>query len=158
MGEGDACGKAVLKVLEETLHGVGRAGEQEVVEDLDVGIERGIGHVGLTVLGVVEGEAVDVGLLAPDTGTFGFDEGVHFFTDTDEVLAFGVGEELEELGDGDRNAVVARTSMRIFGLVLGVLGGTEFVLVGLLLLALDGVLLVDRREQEVERFADKGLT
>ena len=48
--------------------------------------------------------------------------------------------------------------MRIFGLVLAVLRGTEFLLVGLLFLALDGILLVDRREEQIERFADKTFT
>jgi hypothetical protein len=48
--------------------------------------------------------------------------------------------------------------VRIFGLVLAVLRGTEFVLVGLFFLTLNRVLLVDRSEEEVKRFADERLT
>ena len=48
--------------------------------------------------------------------------------------------------------------MRIFRLVLAVLTCSQLVLVGLFFLALDGILLVDRREQQIDGFANKGLT
>ena len=56
------------------------------------------------------------------------------------MLAFRVREELEQFGDGDCDAVVARTSVRIFRLVLAVLRGTEFVLVCLFFLTFNRVL------------------
>ena len=96
--------------------------------------------------------------MTPDTGALRLDQRIHFFAYTDEVFAFCIGEELEQFGDGDSDAVVARTSVRVFGLVLGVLGSPQFVLVCLLFLALDGILLVDRCEEEIKRFADEGFT
>ena len=157
MGETDTGCETVLQVLEEALHGVGRAGKKQVVIDLDMRVERSIGHIGLSVLGIVERQSVDVGLLRPYAGFLAFDERIHLLAYADEVLALRIREELEEFGDTDAHAVVARTGMRIFGLVLAVLGRTELVLVRLLLLSLNGVLLVDGCEHQVHGFADEGL-
>ena len=74
------------------------------------------------------------------------------------MFAFGIGEQLEQLGNRNGYAIVTRTSVRIFGLVLAVLGCTEFVLVSLFFLAFDGVLLVNGSEEQIERLADKTLT
>ena len=123
-----------------------------------MGIKTSVAHIGLSVLGVIKSEAVDIGLLRPHACSFGFDECVHFFADTNEVFAFGIGEELEEFGNGDRHTIIAWTSMRVFGLVLGVFGSTHLLLVRLFFLAFDSILLVDRREQQVEWFADERLT
>ena len=76
----------------------------------------------------------------------------------DEVFAFGIRQQLEQFRDGDSHTVVARTSVGILRLVLAVLRRTEFILVGLLFLAFNRVLLVDGSEQQIQRFADEGLT
>ena len=78
--------------------------------------------------------------------------------DTDEVFAFGIGEQLKQFSNRDGHTIIARTSMWVFRLVLRVLGSTQFLFVGLLFLSFDGILFVDRCEQEVERFADKRFT
>ena len=74
------------------------------------------------------------------------------------MFAFGIGEELEEFGDTYTDSVVSGACVRVIGLVLAVLGRTEFLLVRLLFLALDGILFIDRSEKQIQRFADKGLT
>ena len=63
------------------------------------------------------------------------------------MFAFGVGQELEQFRNRNGYAIVTRTSVRIFGLVLAVLGRTEFVLIRLFFLTLNRVLLVDRSEE-----------
>ena len=110
-------------------------------------IERSITHVRLSVLGIVESQTVDITFLRPNSGAFTLDQSVHFFAYTNQVFAFCVSEQLEQLGNRNGYAIVTRTSVRVFRLVLAVLGCTEFVLVRLFFLAFDSILLVDRSEE-----------
>ena len=147
--EAGACHEAVFDgvLLEETVHGAGRTGEQEVVINGHFRGERVVAHVGLPIFGVVEPQSIDIGFLAPGACSLGLEQGVHLLADADEVLSLGIGEQLQELGNGDVHAVVSRTRMRVLGLHFGVLGSAQLLLVVLLFLPLDSVLLVDGSEQ-----------
>ena len=108
--------------LEEALHRRWRATEQQVIVHVERGAVGVGAHVVLTILGVVECVSHQVRLLAPGSGSVGLVQRVYFLADADEVLSLGIVQTLQEFGDGDAHGHLADAYLRLFGLLLAVLG------------------------------------